>query len=122
MSLEKLKEAVKSFENTDSLTLKMKDIVLVLEKFEDYMKDRYLVSEQLLDVLAQKITESEKLKVPRSILTGLPDLHPYKIKYSRNCCRMQKKLWRRLPSMRNVPEGRTGIMSCLPCPKKRFLN
>ena len=46
----------------EGLRSKMEDILLVMENFEDYIKERYLISEQLLDVLAQKVERSEKLK------------------------------------------------------------
>ena len=32
----------------------MEDILLVMENFEDYIKERYLISEQLLDVWHRK--------------------------------------------------------------------
>lgn len=92
VSLEKLKEAVESFENRDSLTLKMKDIVLVLEKFEEYMKDRYLVSEQLLDVLAQKITESEKLKGATIYIDGFTGFTPIQNKVLKKLLPYAKKI------------------------------
>lgn len=76
VSLEKLRKALETFEEQDSLTLKMKDIVLVLNKFEEYMKDRYLVSEQLLDVLAQKITKSNKLKNAVIYIDGFTGFTP----------------------------------------------
>lgn len=92
VSLEKLKETLESFEHRDSLTLKMKDIVLVLEKFEEYMKDRYLVSEQLLDVLAQKITESAKLKDATIYIDGFTGFTPIQNKVLKKLLPYAKKI------------------------------
>lgn len=92
VSLEKLKETLESFEHRDSLTLKMKDIVLVLEKFEEYMKDRYLVSEQLLDVLALKITESAKLKDATIYIDGFTGFTPIQNKVLKKLLPYAKKI------------------------------
>lgn len=92
VSLEKLKETLESFEHRDSLTLKMKDIVLILEKFEEYMKDRYLVSEQLLDVLAQKITESAKLKDATIYIDGFTGFTPIQNKVLKKLLPYAKKI------------------------------
>lgn len=92
VSLEKLKETLESFEHRDSLTLKMKDIVLVLEQFEEYMKDRYLVSEQLLDVLAQKITESAKLKDATIYIDGFTGFTPIQNKVLKKLLPYAKKI------------------------------
>ena len=68
------------------------------------MKYRDLVSEQLLDVLAQKITESEKLKGATIYIDGFTGFTPIQNKVlKKNAAVCKKKLWRRLPSMRNVP-------------------
>lgn len=92
VSLEKLKQALETFENKDSLKFKMKDIVLVLEKFEEYMKDRYLVSEQLLDVLAAKITESRKLKDATIYIDGFTGFTPIQNKVLKKLLPYAKKV------------------------------
>lgn len=60
----------------EGLRSKMEDILLVMENFEDYIKERYLISEQLLDVLAQKVERSEKLKNATFYLDGFTGFTP----------------------------------------------
>src|SRR5699024_2267337 len=60
ISKEDLEEAAGNMEHP-GLRAKMDDILLVMDEFEAYIEGRYLISEQLLDVLADKIEDSGKL-------------------------------------------------------------
>ena len=46
MSMEDLKKITDGMKE-EGLRSKMEDILLVMENFEDYIKERYLISEQL---------------------------------------------------------------------------
>ena len=80
VSMEDLKKITDGMKE-EGLRSKMEDILLVMENFEDYIKERYLISEQLLDVLAQKVEQSEKLKIQHSTWMDLQDLHGVREKY-----------------------------------------
>lgn len=74
----------------EGLRSKMDDILLVMEKFEDYIKERYLISEQLLDVLAQKMDRSQKLKDATFYLDGFTGFTPIQRKVIEKLLRIGK--------------------------------
>ena len=82
VSMEDLKKITDGMKE-EGLRSKMEDILLVMENFEDYIKERYLISEQLLDVLAQKVEQSEKLKNATFYLDGFTGFTPIDRKSTR---------------------------------------
>ena len=74
------------------LQAKMDDILLIMESFEEYIGERYLISEQLLDVLSQKITESKKLKDAVFYLDGFTGFTPIQRKVIRQVMRIGKQV------------------------------
>ncbi len=75
------------------LRAKMEDILLVMEEFEDYIKERYLISEQLLDVLAGKMEESRKLKDAVFYLDGFTGFTPIQRKVIRKLMKLGKQIY-----------------------------
>lgn len=75
ISREKLKEAAAELEQP-GLQAKMDDILLIMESFEEYIGERYQISEQLLDVLSQKMVQSKKLKDAVFYLDGFTGFTP----------------------------------------------
>lgn len=49
---------------------KLKDIRLLYEGFQDYLRERYITKEELLDVLNSQVKESELLKNSVVVLDG----------------------------------------------------
>ena len=63
------------------------------ENFEDYIKERYLISEQLLDVLAQKVEQSEKLKNATFYLDGFTGFTPIQRKVLEKLLKIGKNVY-----------------------------
>lgn len=89
VSMEDLKKTMDIMKE-EGLRSKMDDILLVMEKFEDYIKERYLISEQLLDVLAQKMDRSQKLKDATFYLDGFTGFTPIQRKVIEKLLRIGK--------------------------------
>ena len=87
--LEKITDSMKE----EGLRSKMEDILLVMENFEEYIKERYLISEQLLDVLAQKIEDSEKLRNATFYLDGFTGFTPIQRKVVEKLLKIGKNVY-----------------------------
>ena len=87
--LRKITDAMKE----EGLRSKMDDILLVMDQFEDYIKERYLISEQLLDVLAQKIDQSKKLKDATFYLDGFTGFTPIQRKVLEKLLKIGKNVY-----------------------------
>ena len=74
------------------LQAKIDDILLIMESFEEYIGERYLVSEQLLDVLSEKLPESKKLRNAIFYLDGFTGFTPIQRKVIRQLMRIGKQV------------------------------
>lgn len=92
VSMEDLKKITDGMKE-EGLRSKMEDILLVMENFEDYIKERYLISEQLLDVLAQKVERSEKLKNATFYLDGFTGFTPIQRKVLEKLLKIGKNVY-----------------------------
>lgn len=77
----------------EGLRAKMQDLLLIMQGFEEYIKDRYLISEQLLDVLADKIQISEKLNHAVFYLDGFTGFTPIQRKVIEKLLRIADKVY-----------------------------
>ena len=92
ISMQELNKSTDSMKE-EGLRSKMEDIILVMEKFEDYIKERYLISEQLLDVLAQKMEQSEKLRDATFYLDGFTGFTPIQRKVVEKLLKIGKNVY-----------------------------
>lgn len=76
-----------------ALQAKMEDILLVMAEFENYIQERYLISEQLLDVLAGKMEESQKLKDAVFYLDGFTGFTPIQRKVIQKLMKIGQKVF-----------------------------
>lgn len=74
------------------LQAKMDDILLIMDSFENYIGERYLISEQLLDVLAKKMKESKKLRNAIFYLDGFTGFTPIQRKVIRQLMELGKQV------------------------------
>lgn len=79
--------------NQEGLRAKMEDILRIMKGFEDYIGDRYLISEQLLDVLAEKMEASSKLKNGVFYLDGFTGFTPIQRKVIEKLLRIGDKVY-----------------------------
>lgn len=64
------------FENRKLLQYKLGDIKKVYQSFEDYRKEKYITSEELLKVLSNILEKSEKIKNSTIVLDGYTGFTP----------------------------------------------
>ena len=58
------------------LYYKLKDMSLIYKKFREYLQDRYITKEEILDVLCRTVPESELLKRSVVVLDGFTGFTP----------------------------------------------
>lgn len=76
IGLEQLDELLEELEPNSYLYYKLQDIQKVYQDFETYLADRYITKEELLDILAGVIPESELLKRSIVVLDGYTGFTP----------------------------------------------
>lgn len=76
IGLEELDEFLKELEPSSYLYYKLQDIQRVYQDFEAYLADCYITKEELLDILAEVIPESEILKKSIVVLDGYTGFTP----------------------------------------------
>lgn len=89
---EVLENTMKEMEKEDSLHMKLEDILFVYEKFVEELGDTYMMSEQLLDVLAKKIGESKLLKGGTFYFDGFTGFSPVQQKVIREILKCASKV------------------------------
>ena len=59
---DKMEDMFEAFPENSYASYKLKDIQTIYESFEEFLKDRYITKEEMLDVLCQVMGESDMLK------------------------------------------------------------
>ena len=73
---EKLEKLMGSLSEESRLYYKLQDVKLLYRGFMKYLADKYITKEELLDVLARKVKESEILKNSTVVLDGFTGFTP----------------------------------------------
>lgn len=73
-------ENLNSSSENDLLDLKLKDISLIFEKYNEYTKSDYLTTDQVLDTLSKKIPESRSISNTHIFITDFPNFLPQELK------------------------------------------
>ena len=76
---EEMDEMLDHLDEDSRLYYKLKDIRLLYEGFQDYLRERYITKEELLDVLNSQVKESELLKNSVVVLDGFTGFTPVQI-------------------------------------------
>lgn len=122
ISKKDLEEAAGNMEHP-GLKAKMDDILLVMDAFEDYIEGRYLISEQLLDVLADKIEDSRKLRDAVFYLDGFTGFTPIQRKVIQKLLKIGKQVYVTLTADENsiYREYREYELFAMPKRERRML-
>lgn len=72
---EKLDEMIKNNESDKLLCNKLKDMKIIFNAFNEYRKEKYITSEEILDVLYRNIEKSELLRGTTIVIDGFTGLH-----------------------------------------------
>ncbi len=73
---EELERVMESVGETSRLYYKLQDIKLLYEAFTQYLEEKYITKEELLDVLSRVVTQSELLKNSTVVLDGFTGFTP----------------------------------------------
>lgn len=88
-----LEELIRQTENRGLLSLKLKDISIIYEAFLAYMGEDYMTSDQVLQVLAETLDQSEKIKDATVVLDGFTAFSPVQLKLVQKICRIAKRVY-----------------------------
>ena len=91
ISKDKITEVTKQMSHP-GLQAKMDDILIIMKDFEKEIQDRYLISEQLFDVLAEKMIFSEKIKDAIFYVDGFTGFTPIQRKVIKKLLQIGKEV------------------------------
>ncbi len=86
ISPEKMDEMIESAEEKSYLYYKLQDIQLIYQEFEQYLKDKYITKEEILDLLCEKMDKSKMMRDSVVVLDGFTGFTPIQNKVIRKMC------------------------------------
>ena len=92
IGFEELDGLIDSLGEASYLSYKLKDIRTVYEGFEEYLADKYITKEELLDVISDVVPESNILKDSVVVLDGYTGFTPVQNKLLRELLKVCKKV------------------------------
>lgn len=90
---ELLEEMIKHSGKQELLTRKLQDVLVLYKAFLEYMGKEYMTSDQVLQVLAEVLERSEKLKGATIVLDGFTALNPVQLRLVQELCKIAKKVY-----------------------------
>ncbi|MBR1741798.1 MAG: exodeoxyribonuclease V subunit gamma [Lachnospiraceae bacterium] len=90
---EKLDDMIKAAEDRPLLVRKLQDMKTVYREFSEYLKEHYITSEEVMDVLARVTEESEILMDSIVCLDGFTGFTPTQYEFLRRLIRVAKKVY-----------------------------
>lgn len=90
---DQVQELVEKSHDKPFLAYKLEDIRTIYRGFTDYLRDRYITGEEVLDVLCGKIGESRMMRDCQVILDGFTGLTPIQNKLMRKILKLSEKVW-----------------------------
>lgn len=90
---ELLEEMVRNAGRQELLTRKLQDVLILYRAFLEYMGKEYMTSDQVLQVLAEVLVRSEKLKGATIVLDGFTAFNPVQLRLVQELCKIAKKVY-----------------------------
>ncbi|NCB92636.1 MAG: helicase-exonuclease AddAB subunit AddB [Clostridia bacterium] len=90
---EELSDIINKTEEKPLLLYKLQDIEVIYQGFTEYLKDRYLTGEEILDVLCERIDGSRMMKNCEVVLDGFTGFTPVQNKLMRKILTLSQKVW-----------------------------
>ncbi len=90
---EQIDEMIEKSKEQPLLVHKLYDIQRIYEGFLHYLENRYITSEEILDVLCEKITESRMMKNCEVVLDGFTGFTPVQNKLMRKILVLAERVW-----------------------------
>ncbi len=88
-----LDEMLSSAKDRPLLHMKLKDVGTLYQAFREYLKDHYMTGEEILDVLADMLPRSEKMKNSVMVLDGFTGFTPIQNKVIRELLLVCEKIY-----------------------------
>lgn len=88
-----LDEVLEKFQNRKLLQYKLTDMKRIYEAFEEYRKEKYITSEELLSVLSSIIEKSDKIKRSTIVLDGYTGFTPVQMQVVEKLLLYGKKVY-----------------------------
>ena len=82
---ETLEQMIEEVKDSSNLYYKLQDIKTIYHGFREYLREKYITGEELLDVLCTVVGKSKILKTVWLYWMGLLDLRLFKISFCVNC-------------------------------------
>lgn len=76
ISVDKLHDIRKDVDNNSLLGMKIDDISLIYGGFKEFIKNNYITSEEILDLMCRKVTESDRIRGSVIALDGFTGFTP----------------------------------------------
>ncbi len=92
IGFDELDGLLNSLDQKSNLYYKMKDIQKIYEGFEDYLKDKYITKEEILDSLSDIVCTSQILKGSVVVLDGFTGFTPVQIRLLGELMRVCEKM------------------------------
>ena len=92
VDFDKLDDFMEGLSQESYLYYKLQDIRKVYEGFEEYLRDRYITKEEMLDVLARAVCDSELLKGSVIALDGFTGFTPVQIRLISELLKVSEKV------------------------------
>lgn len=90
---EKLDEMIKNNESDKLLCNKLKDMKIIFNAFNEYRKEKYITSEEILDVLYRNIEKSELLRGTTIVIDGFTGFTPIQRRLTEKLMMMSKDMY-----------------------------
>ena len=90
---QQLEEIVGQAGDNPFLSRKLTDVQMIYQGFQDYLRERYITGEEVLDVLCDRIGESRLMKNCQVILDGFTGFTPIQNKVMRKILNLSDKVW-----------------------------
>ena len=87
-----LEELLQKAESNPNMYYKLRDIQLVYEGFVEYLKEKYITVEEILDVLASVVIKSKLLQKSIIVLDGFTGFTPVQNKLIRELLKVSEKV------------------------------
>lgn len=93
-------------EENPLLSTKLQDVGLIYQAFEDYLGERYITGEEVLDILYDRLEESVLMKNCQVILDGFTGFTPLQNKVMRKILKLAETVWVTVTLDEKVPRER----------------
>ncbi len=93
ISPKQVEELLEKSEEKPLLSCKLQDVRIIYQGFIDYLKERYITEEEILDLVCERIALSNILKNCQVVFDGFTGFTPVQNKLLRKILKLAQKVW-----------------------------